>query len=388
MEIEQVQAHEATISSGPAAEKQTVVSDRDARPDTSASSTPQVENTRLTPESLVERAKKHKKTTEKASKTEEKAKVEAAPKVENTDENEAKTAPKSEEFTPRTKFVANHKEYDIPEWARGLIKNKETEDKFVEVYEKALGLDHVKQRHQELNDKYKKTSTDLSTLNNGINELRNIYNDALNTGNLLRLDDFFEKLQIPSHVVLQYALSRAQYEQLPPEQRNAVDGYLQTQRRAQTFEQQNQELTNNAFQAEVRARTMALDSALTRPEIASIVSAFDSAQGRNPGDFKELVRQHGEYVWYKSQGKTDLDPETAIKEVIEKFRLTAAPVTQSAAPQITPSQTPPVATPATVAPHRNVPTIPVVGGKPSSPMRARPKSIDDIKRISREKFAG
>lgn len=395
MEIEQGQAHEATQSvvtpDAAAPEPASQVSGGEAKPDAQPTDESYEEPKNLTPEAWAEKAAKYtnktSKKAEKAAKSEEKVVPLIPPeKPEEGAETDEKPLPAAADgWKPKEKytFTAIGKEYDLPKWAKESIKTPEQEKGFIEVFEKAMGLDHVKQRHQELFDKHSELQTNHQDLVGGVQELRTIYADALQTGNLLKLDDFFNILKIPPQVVLQYALKRAELEEMSPEQRQIVQGQMSAERQARELEKQNQSLGNSAQQAESRALGLLLDIELAKPDVVSVAQAYDSAPGRKPGDFRQRVVDHGEYVWLKSKGTSFLKPGDAVSQVIAQYGLTpAAPAPTSANPAQ--AQTQPTAK-SVPAPHRDVPTIPAVTGKPSqSPMKSKVRSIDDIRRIQKE----
>lgn len=322
-------------------------------------------------------------------------------KPQKEEEKAAPAAKSGEKFKANPKFNVMGKEYEIPKLIADTITTPEQEKELKDVYTKVQAFDHVKARSQETQDKLAQITEQHNSVVDGLDDLKGIYKEAVESQNPLLLNEFFAKLKIPPQVILQYAHAVAQYLELPPDQQQAINGQLDAHRRARDTGKQNQRLTTERFQSEVQARTTALESALARPDIAAQVQAFEAQPGRKPGDFKEQVIRNGVYAWH--QRKVDLPIEDNIREVVAMFGLNAAPAPGNAAPapqaQGAPqaqagSSTPPPAAPQApgskpvvpAQPHRDVPTIPGVTGKTSSPTKQGFKSLDEIRKHRKEKF--
>lgn len=281
-----------------------------------------------------------------------------------------------QEYKPNTKYTVKGKEFDLPEWAKAAIKNSDSEKEVKEIFEKAAGIDHIKQKHQELYAQNQKVSADFEAMSEGIKDLRNIYQEAVGTGNLLLLDDFFAKLNIPFPVMLNYLQQKVQFQELPEEQQRMFNGSIEAQRRARELEAQNQGLMQAQTQATSQARALQLQSVLGRPEISQVVNHYESLPGRKPGDFWNLVKKEGEYAWLSSNGQVDLSPEEAVQRVIEGLAI------QQQQPTMAQQTTNKV-----VAPHRETASIPNVNAKPSvSPMKKKIRSEEDLKKYYNEKY--
>lgn len=319
-------------------------------------------------------------------------------------EGEAAPAPGTPpKFKVTPKFTAVGKEYTLPDYLANAITTPEQEKEVKDLYTKAMGLDHVKMRHQELTDKHTQLTTEHNEVVEGIEDLSAIYADAVKTQNPLLLNHFFEQLQIPHQVILQYAQALAQFYESDPAQQQQVMMSLNAYRQARESGKQNQKLTSGNRQLQVQARTTELDSALAKPEISPFVQKFEQQYG--PGSFKQELIRNGIYV-HKTEGK-DLSIAENVNQVVTRFGLNAAPAAagapqapqaqgQAPAAQPAPAQNPSPA-PAPQAqrqpqvipaqPHNKVPTIPAVNGKSSaSPTKQAPKDVADIKKIRKQKY--
>jgi hypothetical protein len=298
-------------------------------------------------------------------------------------------------YEPNYKVKVLDKEHEIPEAFRGLIKDAESEKQVREVFEKALGLEPVKQQRDQFKNQVKQFQTEvmpeLQSYRSQISEAR----DAYQKGDM---HGFFKKLNVAPEKVLQYALDLVQYQEMNPEQRRAIDTAREAQERAQELEKQNQELSSQFMTQAQQAKALELDTALARAEIKSISESYDQRPGRNPEDpsFRDIVIDYAEWIWDKTQGKTVLSADQAIQEVIRRYGLagltaantpaqatmpvaTQSPGHQPAQPQVTPPQPKAAAQP-------QVPVIPNVSGRSTSPTKAKPKSLEDLRKL-REQMA-
>lgn len=408
----------------------TQVSEREARPDANPSPESYTDTGKLNSSTWLEKVKKHNKATGKPdrkpteetpspatepaaapARTHEKKPAEqpvaqateqdpaASPaeegQVADPADPNAEAAPAA--FVPNPKFNVMGKEYEIPKVLVDAITTPEQEKELRDTYTRAMAFDHTKARHQELNDKFTGLQSEHNEVVEGIDELKEIYEEAVTKQNPLLLNEFFAKLQIPPQVILQYAQSLSEYLNLDPAQQQTVLGTLEAHKRAREAGKQNQRLTKSQSQSQVSARTLELDSVLARPEVSTSVQSFEQKYG--PGSFKQELIRNGIYVWQTE--KRDLSVAENVSQVMQRFGLTAAPAagsTTASVPQV-PAAAPAPAAPAAPAaapqgkpavipaqPHNKVPVIPGVTGKSTSPMKQAPRSIEDLKAIRKQKF--
>jgi hypothetical protein len=327
--------------------------------------------------------------------------VEEAAKLDsegNPIEETAAPAQEPEKFKVNTKFSVMGKEYEFPKFMAEAVSSPEQEKELRDVFTRAMAFDHTKQRNQELQDKFKTLETDHGELVDGVEDLSNIYQEAVKSGNPLLLNHFFENLKIPHQVILQYAQALAQFYESDPSQQQTTMAALEAHRRAREMGKQNARLTQGNFQGQVQARTMELETVLARPEISSSVQQFEQKFG--PGSFKQELIRNGVYVFQTE--RRDLSIAENMNQVLTRFGITAAQATgnpATAAPQV-PAANPAPAAAASSAPapsggkpvipaqpHRQVPTIPAVNGKSGmSPTKQAPKNIQDIKNMRKQKY--
>lgn len=274
-------------------------------------------------------------------------------------------------WSPNYRFKVMEKEHEIAEWLRPVIKDAETEKLARELHEKAMGLDVVKPRFQEMRDQFKTTKAQLDQYTAGVNELRQLYARG-------DFESFFKKLQIPEEKVLQWVVEKARYNQLPPEQRQVLDQKRAAEERAYSLEREQALLKQQAEESSQKALQLSLHVALEKPDVKAFATEFN-ARAANPQAFWNAVVQQGELAWYQSQGKQVLPPEEAIKRVMDQYQGLVKP---TEAPVIPVQGIPAPATPA-AAPVKKTPTLPNVAGRSATAVsKAKPKTIDDLKKLA------
>ena len=279
-------------------------------------------------------------------------------------------------FTPNLKFKVKDKEHEIPAYMKDVIKDAKIEKEIKEVFEKAYGLEGIKEQRETLKKERDQYFGQVQTIVRDVNAVKADYQRG-------DLDSMFQKLNIPLEKVLQYAYQKAQYLELPPEQREAIDQQRNLELQTRNLDSQNQGLTAQLQAQIVQAKSEQFQAIMSRPEITSVEQAFDTQAGR-PGAFRQLVQSHGELTWNRSGGKTDLSPQQAVEEVIRLYGLKPGQAAPAAA-VVAATPAAPAATPASTKPATTV--IPNIQGKSTSPLKTKPRSIEDLKKTYNEKFA-
>lgn len=261
-----------------------------------------------------------------------------------------------EAYKPNLKYKVLDKEFDFDESFKDAIKNEATEKKVRELYEKAHGIDHIKEERQniktefsQLKEKFQNTSSALESLGGYV--ARNDF------------DSFFTALNIPTDKVLQYALEVAQR---TPEQSQAIMQQRQAANVASDYERQRQELSQSQQEFAVKQRTFELEQGLSKPEVTGFIEMFDSKVGK-PGAFREEVIKRGQL--HAARGE-DVGVDAAIGEVLNLLRPVYGEHTQARANA-----------PKVVAAPTHQPTIPNIPSSGSSAVKRSPNSIADLHKL-------
>jgi hypothetical protein len=283
------------------------------------------------------------------------------------------------EFKPNYKLKVLDKEHEIPKEFQSLIKDSASEKQVREIFEKAYGLDSVKPKYQDLKTKYAETAQKYEGVTHALSDLRNTYNSAVQEGNFLKLDKFFEKLEIPEEVILKYALAKVELNEMAPEQKALMEGKLKVERQNEEFSQNLSRTQELMAEQAVQMKMFQFESSLARPDVRSFSENFDRSFAK-PGAFKEEVRKAGELAWYTE--KVDLTPDQAIERVMGRYGNLVKPV---ATPATEGTAELPIGEPqkkVVVKPHTQ--TIPNISGKGTSPLKTKPKSIQDLKELAKQ----
>lgn len=276
-------------------------------------------------------------------------------------------------YVPNHKYKVLDQEKEFDEWIRPHI-NKDNESKVRELYEKAMGLDHVKSK---LGEERLTKEAVMKQYSNVTGEVKKILQHR-DKGDL---DTFFRMTNIPKETVLRWAIQQAQLieatKDLPEDAKRVYNEYGDLKQRTLLLEEQLENMSSGHVEHAVQARTSELDGLLERPDVSPLASAFDTRLGK-AGSFRDLVVRHGKAEWDASQGKRDLSPEQAVNEVINLLGLKS----QVADPATTPNE--PAAPIAPRVVQSTKPTVlPNPGTGNGSAAVVKPKSLDDLRKMAK-----
>lgn len=272
------------------------------------------------------------------------------------------------------KYKAFGKEKELPEAFRSIVKDEASEKQVKEVFTRADAFDDMKSRFETRDKDFQSVLNEYNGLDKDVKRIMKFRNNG-------DYDNFFAGLKIPDQAIFNWAQSKIQ-----AMQNGTLDQYeQQSQQRASLISQQDQytDLQQSYSNQAVQARTMQLDMTLGRPDVSGLATAWDSKVGQI-GAFRDLVIQEAANAHFLSGGKMDMSVEQAVDHVMKKFGKFV-----EAAPQVVPSTVQAQAAtavpqaPAPVAPQAK-PVIPNVSGRGASPVKQVPKSLDELRKKSRE----
>lgn len=277
-----------------------------------------------------------------------------------------------EEWTPNTTFTTNDDKLQFDDFLVGAIKNKENEDRVRDLYERAYGLDYVKESRDRIREEmagYKAEAEKAAILEKELNRI----------GDYRRNNDlhsYFEALNLSDDEIFEYAKQKLQLQQDPQQmelynaQRQQAQKYNEANTQMEALREQNHQLIYQQKQFE-------LDNSLSNDNVARVANAYDQRVGR-PGAFKEEVINRGRYH-YTVNGN-DISAEQAVNEVMNLVGGAGMPTAPTNG-QFTQNQAGmPAANTVQSMQTQNVPTIPNLGGGSNTPIKQRPKSFDDLRR--------
>jgi len=275
---------------------------------------------------------------------------------------EAGTPTEVQPYTPNFKFTVHKKEHEIDPLFRGVIKDADTEKKVKELYQKAYGLDIVKSAYDRDSAELGKLREKTKTIESTLGEIREDYTRG-------DMDSVFKKLGLQEEKVLQWLVAKAQYNELPTDQRDMLDKRRLAEERAYALEKQQSQVQQSYESLQTQVKRMELERVLEKSEVKSFAEAFDAKAGQ-PGAFWNAVAEHGEMVAVTR--KIDLTPEQAVNDVMKRYGMFYSQPTgqQPTQPRVIPTQ------------QTKPPTIPNVSGSSHSPVDKGPKSISDLRKLA------
>lgn len=289
----------------------------------------------------------------------------AASKAKDGEKTVVAKAEAKPSYTPNFKFKVLDKELEFEDWAKGLVKDGDTEKKVREFHEKAYGLESVKADRATLKAQLGEAATKLTEYETGINNLHAAKAKK-------DYDSFFEAWDIPKEDIIKYALEVVKREEDP----NAKAQWENSRRAIQeqsAFETEQQRFHQSRVEFAVEKRLFELDYELSKPDNSVFIQAYEQGSGK-PGSFKEFVQQIGASVFATS--KRDIPASEAVQIAIGHLR--------AANPMLGMKQEPTVETAQKVVSASNKPVIPNIRGSGGSPVRQAPKSIADLKARAKE----
>lgn len=271
-----------------------------------------------------------------------------------------------EAYAPNFKFKVKDKELEFEDHFKSIIKTKDLEAKIREMHEKAYGLDEVKTARdtfktqaKDWEDKYSQVENSLKTLGTYVKK-----------GDYL---SFFSALNIPEDKIIQYAVERLKYRELPADQKAQLDAQRQQQMEYEQATNQNQTLQQQMAQLVQQQATFDLNQELAKPDVVSTIAAYDARAGK-AGAFRQEVIRRGQY--YEAVHQISLPASQLVGEVMSLIGVPAPQTPQGSqgGPQAeVPSQV--------VHAAKEKPVIPTFQGGAKSPIKKVPSSIDDLRKM-------
>lgn len=287
--------------------------------------------------------------------------------VETSSEVPNPKEPKKPAYVPDYKLkVYNKDEGEITDpFLKNLIKDAESEKKVKEIAQKYLGFDLAKEKAEKVRQEFHSYAEQAAPI-------VDYYQKATQMLQKQDLESFFELVGIPDRTIYEYAVKKAQEAQLAPEQQQYLAEQRQLAKQKEYLESQNQTLQERQHAQAVEFRRQELNWVLAKPEVSSVMQAYDSSHG--PNAFFKLVRRTA--LDHLEETGEDLSADQAIQKVFREYPGIAKPATST--------QPSAMGQPNLIQQGEAPPVIPTVSGRGTSPVRRKVKSIDDIRKISEE----
>lgn len=284
---------------------------------------------------------------------------------------EAQAVVPAEAFVPDYKYKADGKEVEVPEFLRGLIKDKASQEQVVNMLKKHDAFDTVSARREQFRTERDQERAEKQKYVSAIETMRNTYQRG-------DIDGFLKLCEISEDKMLQWATEKAKYLMGDENYRRTVDQQNNLRQTAWQKESQATDYQSKFQEMEARQLHTEFNYEMMKPEVSSFVTSFDKQFGN--GAFVNEVKNRGELAYLREQ-KT-IAPSEVIQGIMKQYS-TIAQVPQKA--QVAaPSGAP--ATKVIVKPATKVATIPTVKGSQASPTKEGFTSLDAIRKYRKDTY--
>lgn len=283
---------------------------------------------------------------------------------------DTQAAPAAPVYQPNFKFKAFGKEHEIEEQFRGLIKDKDTEEKIRKFHEKAYAMEKFKADEQKVRSEFEQFRQQADPNLKAMNHFNNLLKNK-------DWDNFFGGLKIPKEEIFNWVEKQLQMMQLPPDQRAEMERQAQIRQQNYAYENELSETQQNYQKLATETRLMQLDNLMARGDVSKQAEAIDAVYGQI-GAFRNLVIE--EAANHYSRTGVDLPADQAVQLAISKYGRFLQAQNQGAQGS---QQQASVGAPQ-AAPQGPAPIIPHVGGSARSPIKKSPRSIEDLKKMAKE----
>lgn len=290
--------------------------------------------------------------------------LESQPK-ELTAEEEPAKAP---DYVPDFKYKVYGQEKEMPESVRSLIKSKEDEEYFRDLFTKADGVEAMKAHREHYRKQFNELQSEVSKVLD-MTEKGDLAGALSTIGwNPKDIAKTAQALGWDKRQIIEYAYQLAN---LTPEQEQYQNQLRQAEQEKLNLAKQQQQLQTQLEQFQVQTRQAELQSALSSPEVAPIKEAYDKIYG--PDAFEHEVIKEGQWHFYAR--KVDMPVQQVVREILERARRIVQPQSQQqvSTPQVQP----------TPQRREDLPVIPAMGsGSSRAPVSKKVTSIEEMKRIA------
>jgi hypothetical protein len=275
-------------------------------------------------------------------------------------------------------FNVLEEQREIDEWARPFITDAESEAKFRDLFERAHGIDVVKEDRQQLRQHNQTLDQNLNNYTQNYQQLGSMVQNN-------DLDSFFKQWGIAPDKVVDFAINhvRANDPNTPPEERQQYEQQSTMQQQMASLQYQNHQMQQQLQGNTVQQTAIDLNMELAKPDISRIAEEFDTRAGQ-PGSFRQRVIDMGAQL-------SRQDPNTGqyvSPSAVEAVQKTMQFMGYNPAAMGTPQQ--PVHQPgqAPMQPHMQVqapqakPVIQTVQGAGTSPVKEGVRSIAKLRELA------
>ena len=275
-------------------------------------------------------------------------------------------------YAPNFIFKAHGKDNELPEMFRGLIKDAESEKQVKEIFEKAYGMENMREKNLKASEQISYYEKEL------VPPLMKQHEMLQEITGFIQKKDFdsvFELAGIDARDLQEWMYKKLSINDLPPDQqaiynqnRELQKQQYEYEKKVRSYEQQNETASQEQHRQQLNSLSESLNFELSQPQIQSVVKNFDQERGQ--GAFQTKVIKYAAFV-SQTEGR-ELSPKEAVQEFLKEFPQTN---TLSSKPN------------AGSGYSKDKPILPNPEAKPLSPVGQKPNSIKDLKELARSKYA-
>ncbi len=213
-----------------------------------------------------------------------------------------------EEFKPTYKVKVEDDEIEFDEVIKAVVKDKATEDKVRELYQKAYGIEKVKESREKFKNNYEETNKALNEYRKSVDPIVDLYEKG-------ELYESAKAFGYTDEQILTMAKKVIEYQNATPEKRAEIDN-IQKQRqesymtRAEIEKMQTELETTKA--ENLRTQVTSILSTASVSETAKVVDEHFEKKGY----FEKKVYEYGDMMWKKG---VRLTPEQCTQALIEEY---------------------------------------------------------------------
>lgn len=262
-------------------------------------------------------------------------------------------------WQPSYKYTVKGVEKEIDPMFRDIIKDAQSEEKVRRMFEQVDGVDILKQKFGETENKYKEIETKWNDQTQKLQYAAELWEKDK--------DQFFEYMGMDVQDIYKWVAEKLRMEQAPDNEKQLYNSEREARRLAMERERQLEFYQQKAAQEAIQARGFQLQQELTKADVAPLVSQYDNIYGS--GSFETAVKQLGKTVWETQ--KVDLSATEAVSQVATYFKTMMEKLggtKQQASNQSEP------------------PVIPTIKAGASSPAKRAVRSLDDLKKLAAQQM--
>ena len=274
------------------------------------------------------------------------------PVAESTEDSEEPQLP---QYEPNLSYKVKDEEKQFADWLASVVTDKEKEDYLRDIYTKADALEGYK-------EKYSKVEEEADMYYNQTQQLTAAFKAIQNFRDNQEYDKLQQALGLSDEQLVQMALARVDEQNLPPEQKEAIQMKREYERKQREYEQRMSQFEQQQAEQRIQSEINQLTSLVESEQVRPIAEAM-AQRGQN---FVEQVLAMGQYE-YKRTGV-----EPSIESVVNKIAQQNSWILEQAKQEV---QSLPV-----VEKKKTLPTVNGTGATRASAPKIR--TLEDLKKLA------